>query len=66
MPWPVAHLASLCRLNRLIFQNVRLLHNAAFFRKPYFWSKAYAITTAGGGASLDTLQAYIDNQESPT
>ena len=39
-------------------------HLAPFFWKPYFWSRAYCVTTTGG-ASLDTVKAYVLAQEKP-
>lgn len=32
--------------------------------KPYFWSRSYCVVSAGG-ASLETLKAYIENQDRP-
>ncbi|QIT55879.1 IS200/IS605 family transposase [Aquisalimonas sp. 2447] len=37
---------------------------ARWFWKPYFWSRAYAVTTTGG-ANLDTVKQYVLSQESP-
>jgi len=39
-------------------------HLAPLFWKPYFCSRAYCISTTGG-ASLDTVKAYILSQENP-
>jgi putative transposase len=33
--------------------------------KPYFWSRSYCMVSAGG-ASLETLKKYIENQERPS
>ncbi len=40
-------------------------HLAKYFWKPYFWNKAYAVVSVGGRASLETLLAYIQDQETP-
>ena len=40
-------------------------HLAPFFWKPYFWSRAYAITTTGG-ANLDAVKEYVLSQEKPS
>lgn len=34
-----------------------------FFWKPFFWSKAYAVTSVGSHANLETLIDYIQNQD---
>ena len=39
-------------------------HLAPLFWKPYFWSRAYCVSTTGG-ASLDTVKAYVLSQEQP-
>ena len=39
-------------------------HLARYFWKPYFWSRAYGIVSTGG-APLETVRAYIQNQEPP-
>ena len=38
---------------------------APYFWKPYFWSRSYCVVSAGG-ASLETLKRYIENQEKPS
>lgn len=40
-------------------------HLRPYFRKPYFWSRSYAITTTGG-ASLDVVKKYVLSQENPS
>ena len=40
-------------------------HLAPYFWKPYFWSRAYAVTTTGG-ASLETVKEYVLSQEKPS
>jgi putative transposase len=39
-------------------------HLKTYFWKPYFWSRSYCVVSAGG-ASLETLKAYIEGQERP-
>ncbi|WP_288373596.1 IS200/IS605 family transposase [uncultured Marinobacter sp.] len=39
-------------------------HLKPYFWKPYFWSRSYCVVSAGG-ASLETLKAYIENQDRP-
>lgn len=36
-------------------------HLAAFYRKPLFWHRAYFVGSVGG-ATLDTVRAYVDAQ----
>lgn len=40
-------------------------HLSAYFWKPVFWNKAYAIISVGGRANLDTLIVYIQDQNAP-
>jgi putative transposase len=40
-------------------------HLAPFYWKPYFWSRAYCLVSTGG-APLDIVQKYIQNQDRPT
>lgn len=40
-------------------------HLAPYFWKPYFWSRSYCVVSAGG-ASLETLKRYIENQDKPS
>ena len=40
-------------------------HLAQFYWKPVLWSRAYCLLTAGG-ASLEVLKEYIQNQVRPT
>ncbi|MCK7545803.1 IS200/IS605 family transposase [Marinobacter bryozoorum] len=39
-------------------------HLKPYFWKPYFWSRSYCVVSAGG-ASLETLKAYIEQQDRP-
>ncbi|MDJ0717562.1 MAG: IS200/IS605 family transposase [Prochloraceae cyanobacterium] len=39
-------------------------HVAKFYRKPVFWTGAYCVISAGG-APLEVLKQYIQNQDSP-
>ena len=39
-------------------------HVAKFYWKPVFWTSAYCVITAGG-APLDVLKTYIQNQNEP-
>jgi len=39
-------------------------HLKSYFWKPYFWSRSYCVVSAGG-ASLETLKAYLENQDRP-
>jgi len=39
-------------------------HLSQFYWKPVLWTRAYCLITAGG-ASLETLNQYIQNQEQP-
>lgn len=39
-------------------------HVDKFYWKPYFWNRAYCLLTTGG-APLDVIKAYIENQDSP-
>lgn len=39
-------------------------HVAKFYWKPVFWTSAYCVITAGG-APLDVLKQYIQNQNEP-
>lgn len=41
------------------------VHLAPYFWKPYFWSRSYCVVSAGG-ASLETLKRYIENQDKPS
>lgn len=36
-------------------------HLAAFYRKPVFWHRAYFVGSVGG-ATLDTVRAYVESQ----
>jgi len=36
-------------------------HLAAFYRKPLFWHRAYFVGSVGG-ATLETVRAYVDAQ----
>ena len=38
---------------------------APFYWKPLFWSRAYCLVTTGG-APLDVVKAYIQDQDRPT
>ena len=40
-------------------------HLKPFYWKPYFWNRAYAIISTGGRANIETLIAYIENQDNP-
>lgn len=40
-------------------------HLKPFFWKPYFWARAYAVTTTGG-ANLDKVKDYVLSQEKPS
>ncbi len=40
-------------------------HLKNYYWKPVLWSRAYCLLTAGG-APLDTLKEYIENQDRPT
>ena len=40
------------------------LHLQKYFWKPVLWTRAYCLITAGG-APLETLKSYIQNQDSP-
>ena len=39
-------------------------HLKPYFWKPYFWSRSYCVISAGG-ASLEVLKDYINNQDRP-
>ena len=39
-------------------------HLSKFYWKPVLWTRAYCLVTAGG-APIDILKQYIQNQESP-
>jgi putative transposase len=39
-------------------------HLKPYFWKSYFWSRSYCVVSAGG-ASLEVLKAYIENQDRP-
>jgi len=39
-------------------------HLKPFFWKPYFWSRAYCVSTTGG-ANLETVKNYVLSQEKP-
>lgn len=39
-------------------------HLKPYFWKPYFWSRSYCVVSAGE-ASLETLKAYIEQQDRP-
>jgi putative transposase len=41
-------------------------HLSKYYWKPVLWSRAYCLLTAGGGATLETLKKYIQNQDRPT
>lgn len=36
-----------------------------YYWKPYFWSRSYAALSVASGANLETLIAYLQNQETP-
>lgn len=38
---------------------------APFYWKPCFWNHAYALISVGGRANIETLLAYIENQDDP-
>ena len=40
-------------------------HLSKYFWKPYFWSRAYAVTTTGG-ANLEKVKDYVLSQEKPS
>lgn len=40
-------------------------HLAQFYWKPVLWSRAYCLLTAGG-APIEVLRDYIENQDRPT
>jgi putative transposase len=40
-------------------------HLKKYFWKVKFWNNAYAVVSAGGHASIETLLQYIQDQESP-
>lgn len=40
-------------------------HLAQFYGKPVLWSRAYCLLTAGG-APIEVLRDYIENQDRPT
>lgn len=40
-------------------------HLAGFYRKPMFWHRAYYVGSVGG-ATLDTVRAYVENQGTPS
>ena len=40
-------------------------HLKRYYWKPVLWSRSYCLLTAGG-APLETLKAYIQNQNTPT
>ncbi len=40
-------------------------HLGRFYWKPVLWSRAYCLLTAGG-APIEVLREYIENQERPT
>ena len=40
-------------------------HMSVYYWKPVLWSRAYCLLTAGG-APLEVLKEYIQNQERPT
>lgn len=39
-------------------------HLAPYYWKPYFWSPSYLIVSTGG-APLETIKKYIENQDAP-
>jgi len=39
-------------------------HVARYYWKPYFWSRAYCLLSVGG-APLEVIKKYIENQASP-
>ncbi len=39
-------------------------HVSQFYWKNYFWSRAYCLLTIGG-AALETIKKYIENQKAP-
>jgi len=39
-------------------------HVSKYYWKPYFWTRAYCLLTTGG-APIDVIKAYIENQDSP-
>lgn len=40
-------------------------HIDKYYWKPYFWSNSYLLLTTGG-ATIDIIKQYIENQNSPT
>lgn len=38
---------------------------APYYCKPYFWNHAYALTSVGSRANIETLLKYIENQDDP-
>ena len=51
-------------VRRILVGQYDATHLARYFWKPYFWSRAYGIVSTGG-APLETVRAYIQNQEHP-
>lgn len=39
-------------------------HVDKFYWKPYFWSNSYLVLSVGG-ATVDTIKQYIENQDTP-
>ncbi len=39
-------------------------HLKPFYWKPFFWEQSYFVTTTGG-ASIETIKRYIENQGNP-
>ncbi|MGB4497751.1 MAG: IS200/IS605 family transposase, partial [Methylococcaceae bacterium] len=39
-------------------------HIDKFYSKPFFWTRAYCLLTTGG-APLEVIKKYIQNQDSP-
>jgi putative transposase len=40
-------------------------HLSAFYCRPVFWNKAYAVISVGSLANLETLITYIQDQDTP-
>ena len=51
--------------SRLIRKEFKEHIDNYFYNKPYFWSNSYLVLSTGG-ATIETIKHYIENQQSPS
>lgn len=62
---PSKFINSLKTVSSRLIRKEFLSHLSDYYWKPVLWSRAYCLLTAGG-APIETLREYIENQDRPT